>query len=196
MRSVGSGADEFVRRFAGAAGIPPEIMNRIPPDELAEKLGQLMRLVTGEMMQLLSARSEARRMTRSSSQTVVQALDNNPLKFSPSPEEALAIFFGPPTRSYLDAQRALKAGFADLKSHQVRTYAAMQQAARRLGDDLSPKTIEASLPPEGGLGAVIGNRRSRLWDAYVARWAASAERHDDGLADVFMQYFAECYDRS
>ncbi|WP_293865832.1 type VI secretion system-associated FHA domain protein TagH [uncultured Alsobacter sp.] len=191
-----AGSDDFVRRFAAAAGIAPEIMARVPPEELADRLGQLMRMLTGEMMQLLSARSDARRMTRSSSQTVVQALDNNPLKFAPSPEEALAILFGPPTRSYLDAQRAFKAGFADLKTHQLKTYAAMQQAARRLGDDLSPKTIEASLPSEGGLAGVIGGRRSRLWDTYAARWAASAERHDGGLADVFMQYFAECYDRT
>ena len=36
--------------------------------------------------------------------------------------------FGPTTASYLNAQQAIDEGFGDLKEHQVRTYAAMQQA--------------------------------------------------------------------
>jgi type VI secretion system protein ImpI len=42
---------------------------------------------------------------------------------------------------------------------------------------------------------MIGSRKARLWEAYLARWRASTERHDDGLVDVFMLNFADCYDR-
>ena len=42
---------------------------------------------------------------------------------------------------------------------------------------------------------MIGSRKARLWDAYVARWQAKTRGQDGGLVDVFMQYFAECYDR-
>jgi type VI secretion system protein ImpI len=189
-------SDEFVRRFAAAAGIPPDLLAGQDPALVAQRLGELMRGIAGDMMQLLSARNEARRLARSAHQTTIQALDNNPLKFSPSPDEALRIMFGPRTESYLDAARAFAGGFADLKTHQVRTYSAMQAAVRMLAEDLDPASIEKTTPAEGGLSSMIGSRRARLWDAYVTIWEAKTKRHDDGLVDVFMLYFADCYNRA
>lgn len=187
---------EFLRRVALAAGMAPEVLTQQNSAELAEKLGAVLRLMVGEMKQLLDARSEAKRLARNPNQTMIQALGNNPLKFSPSVEDALRVMFGPPSRSYLDAQRAFAEGFANLKMHHVRTYAAMQQAVRMIAEDLDPAAIEAALTGDSGLASMIGSRKARLWEAYVARWQAKTQRHDDGLVDVFMLYFADCYDRA
>lgn len=192
---MGTAGDDMLRRLATAAGIPPETLAGRDPGEVADTIGALLREATEEMMKLLSARGAAKRLARSSNQTMIQALDNNPLKFSPSAEEALRIMLGPPTRSYLDARRAFTAGFGDLKTHQLRTYSAMQQAARLLAAELDPGALDRALPADSGLGAVMSSRRARLWDSYVTRWQAKTLNRDDGMADVFMQYFAECYDR-
>lgn len=186
---------EFVRRVARGAGIPEDFLARQSPEQLAEMLGLLMRLVVDNVRQLLGARLEAKRMTRSSNQTMIQALDNNPLKFSPTSEEALRIMFGPTTSSYLDARRALEQSFEDLKTHQIMTYSAMQQALNLLVSDFDPQTIENETDVDRGIAAVVGSRKARLWDAYVARWQVKTRRNEGGLADVFMQYFAECYER-
>ena len=155
-----------------------------------------MRDVVNEMMQLLRARDEAKRIARSSNKTFMQALDNNPLKSMPTPEEALRIMLGPQTRSYLDARRAMAQGFADIKTHQVHTWTAMQAAMRMIAEELDPAEIEKALPPSGGLSGLIGSRKAHLWDLYAARWKAKTERRDDGMVDVFMQYFTDCYDRN
>ncbi len=107
----------------------------------------------------------------------------------------MRILFGPPTRSYLDAERAFEDSFRDLKTHQINTYAAMQQALKIVVEDLDPEALDAATEREGGLGGMIGSRKARLWDLYVTRWRAKTERHDNGLVDAFMLYFAECYDR-
>ena len=187
------GGEDFVGIFAQAAGLSPEALAHLDGTRLAQLSGQIMRSVVMEMMQLLSARSEARRLARNPNQTFISAADNNPLKFSPSPEEAMAILFGPRTRSYLDAQQAIAQGFADIKSHQVLTYAAMQAAMRRLAAELDPAEIEKTLPAPGGLGDLLGSHKSRLWDFYSTRWQAKTEHLDDGLVDVFMLYFGDCY---
>jgi type VI secretion system protein ImpI len=163
---------------------------------LAQELGLLLRLVVENMRQLLSARLEARRLARTSNQTMIQALDNNPLKFSPTAEDALRLMFGPPTKSYLDARRTLEQSFGDLKTHQIKTYAAMQNAMRMLLEDLDPQKIEAQSEADRGLAGVVGSRKARLWDAYVTRWQAKSGRQENGMVDAFMQYFADCYDRS
>lgn len=193
--TAAGGSADLLARFARGANIPEQVFERQNPEQVAEQLGMLMRLVVENMRQLLSARLEAKRLARSANQTMVQALDNNPLKFSPSAEDAMRIMFGPPTHSYLNAPRALQQSFDDIKTHQLKTYAAMQQALNMLMTEFDPKTIEDETEGDRGLAAVIGSRKARLWDAYVARWQAHARRHDDGLVDVFMQYFAESYDR-
>jgi type VI secretion system protein ImpI len=190
----GAGA-ELLRRFAKGAGISEEAVAWRDPGEFAELIGALVRLTAEELKQLLAGRAESKRLARSTDQTTVQAVDNNPLKFSPTAADALRIMFGRPGSGYLDARRTLEQGFKDLKVHQVKTYAAMQAALRLLVEDLDPQAIEESAASDKGLGAIVGSRKARLWDFYRARWAAKTALHEDGLVDAFMLAFAECYDR-
>jgi type VI secretion system protein ImpI len=191
----GPDVQEFLRRFARGAGIPEQVLARQDGLKVAEELGALMRLTVEDLTQLLSARFKAKRFARTASQTMIQALDNNPLKFAPTPSDALKIMFGPRTSGYLDARRAFAGAFTDLKTHQVATFAAMQQAVRMLVEDLDPKAIEDAAGADSGLAALFGGRKGRLWDLYTARWQAKTLRHEDGLVDAFMLYFAQCYDQ-
>ena len=141
-------------------------------------------------MQLLNARVQAKRLARSASHTMIQALDNNPLKFSPTAEDALRIMFGPPTRSYLDASRAIEQGFDDLKTHQIKTYSAMQHALATLMADLDPETIDSGYRrrPRHRRAARIaqGQALGRLsWRAGRQRCAARTA----GSVDAFMLLF-------
>jgi len=190
-----AGNADLLRRFAHGAGISEDVVGWRDPEEFAELLGMLMRIIAADLKQLLAARAESKRLARSTHQTMVQALDNNPLKFSPTPEDALRLMFGRPTGGYLDARRTLEQSFRELKVHQVKTYAAMQAALRLVVEDLDPQAIDESAGADKGLGALVGSRKARLWDAYLARWNAKTAPHEDGLVDAFMLYFAECYDR-
>ncbi len=190
-----AGVEDFLRRFAKGAGVPEHIFTRQDGLKVAEELGALMRLTVEDLTQLLNARFKAKRFARTSSQTMIQALDNNPLKFAPTATDALKIMLGPRTSGYLDARRAFESAFTDLKTHQLMTFAAMQQAVRMLVEDLDPNAIEAAAGDDKGLAALFGAHKARLWDLYVARWQAKTLRHEDGLVDAFMLYFAQCYDQ-
>ena len=129
---------------------------------LASDLGQIFRVVVSGVMDVLKARQQTKDQFGLGMTTFKRA-DNNPLKFSPTTEDALRILFGPPTRSYLDAYTALTQSFDDLKGHQVRTYAAMQHALMAFMQDLDPETIERD-SGESGIAALVGSRwiRHRL----------------------------------
>jgi type VI secretion system protein ImpI len=184
----------FVQLVARGAGLPDSAFAGRDPGELADQLGRLLKLSTDNMKQLLEGRQQAKRLARSPNQTTVQATNNNPLKFSPTAEDALRIMFGPPSRSYLDAEKAFAQSYNDLKKHQIKTYAAMQQAVTLLMKDVDPAAIEAASQSDRGLAGIMGSRKARLWDIYVARWQAHAKGHDHGILDTFMDYFARCYD--
>jgi len=193
-RSDSAAMAGFAQLVARGAGLPDDAFAGRDPAELAEQLGKLVRLATDNMKQLLEARQQAKRLARSPNQTTVQALNNNPLKFAPTPDDALRIMFVAQSRGYLDAERAFAQGFDDLKVHQIRTYAAMQQAVALLMRDLDPASIEAGFKSDRGLAGMVGSRKAQLWDVYVARWQAQTQRHDNGTLDTFMDYFARCYD--
>ncbi len=165
------------------------------PEALADEIGAAIRLTAEHLAQMLSSRAESKTLMRSSSRTMIRAQENNPLKFSGSIEEALAIMFGPPSRQYLDAQTTIERSFADLKAHQILTFGAMQGALDALFEDLAPDRIDRSVDPDHGLGGIVMSRKAKLWDVYVERWRAKTKRADGRLLDAFMALFAEAYDR-
>jgi len=193
MVESGSSA-AFVRQLARSAGLADDVLAQKDPAELAQQIGTVLLLLAENLMQLLSARQQAKRLAHSSSHTMIQATDNNPLKFCPSAQDALRILFGPATSSYLDAQRAIVQGFEDLKVHEIKTYTAMQQALVMVMADLDPKKIERETDGGAGIGSLLQPRKAKLWDAYEARWKAKIGRKGGEPIEAFMRYFAEFYD--
>ena len=103
--------------------------------------------------------------------------------------------FGARTSGFLDAQHSFQESFRDLNAHQIKTFSAMQHAVRMLAEDLDPEAISETVEADRGIGGLVGSRKAKLWDAYVARWQAKTAAHDNALVDAFMIYFAECYER-
>jgi len=186
---------ELLNRIARAAGIPERAIANRDPNAVADEIGVAIRLTALNLAQMLSSRAESKTLMRSSSRTMVRSLENNPLKFSGSPEEALAIMFGAPTRQYLDARATIESSFSDLKTHQILTYGAMQGALDALFEDFAPERIDRSVEPDRGLGGIVVSRKAKLWDTYVERWRAKTKRADGRLFEAFMALFAEAYDR-
>ncbi len=173
----------------GAAGLASGTLSRGDAQTAAREIGETLRALTEELSGLLQARAVARRSVRSAQVTMIGREDNNPLKFMPTPDQALGIMFGPPRPGFQRGPAAVRAGFADIKTHQYATHAALQPALAQLLEDLTPEAIEKRL--EG----VRLNRKSRAWEMYVERWDAKTRPHENGLLDVFLALFAEAYDR-
>jgi type VI secretion system protein ImpI len=185
----------LLRRIALAAGIPEQAIASRDPNDLADEIGLFVRIAAQNLAQMLSSRAESKTLMRSSSRTMIRALENNPLKFAASPEEALGVMFGRPGRQYLDAKATIDSSFADLKAHQVLTYGAMRDALDALFEDLAPERIDHSVEQDHGLGRIVASRKAKLWDIYVDRWRAKTKRADGRLLEAFMALFAEAYDR-
>ena len=183
--------EPFLREVAAGAGISPDAFRQRDPAEVAQEIGAVLRIVVEELAGLLKARAAAKAMARSSQQTMISASGNNPLKFVPGAEEMLEKMFGRSSAGYLDAKQALEEAFADLKTHELATYSAMQAALARLMDDLSPQAIEGRVAP-----STFGSRKARAWDAFVSTWEAKEQRYENGMLDVFLAYFSESYLRT
>ncbi len=186
-------ASDFLRQFAAGANIPEALLAGRNSSELAHELGQIMRIVCANLMQLLNARAAAKTLARTGDRTLIQSRDNNPLKFMPTPEEAMRVILGPHSGSYLDGRQTFEHSFADLQAHELATFAAMQQALIKLLEEFAPDAIEKA----GGTARMplLGSNKGKLWDLYVERWKARSANHENGMLDAFLDIFAEFYQR-
>ena len=186
---------DLLQRIARAAGIPEQTIVGRDPDALADEIGLALRLMAQNLADSAVFPRQSKTLMRSSSRTMIRSMQNNPLKFTGTVEEALTILLGPPTRQYLDLRSTIEESFRDLKTHQLLTYGAMQGALDALFDDLAPDQIDRSVATERGLGALVVPRKAKLWDMYVDRWRAKTKRSDGRLFEAFIALFAEAYDR-
>jgi type VI secretion system protein ImpI len=185
------GLARFLQGLAAGAGVAPDTFAGRDPAEVGYEIGEFLRVSTEQLAQLLRARAAAKAMTKSSSRTMIGATDNNPLKFIPGASEAIDVMFSRRRPGFLGAKASLEAGFADLKRHEIATYAAMQKALDRLLDELSPETISAKVG-----NSAFSSKKSRSWELFVERWEQKSGPHDNGMLDVFFSYFAEAYDEA
>ncbi|WP_394887187.1 type VI secretion system-associated FHA domain protein TagH [Mesorhizobium sp. AaZ16] len=184
----GGSAESILRSIAVGAGISPDILLQRDPSDVAAEIGVVLRTVVEELALLLKARAAAKVLAKSANRTMISAVDNNPLKFVPRPEEVLEIMFARRRAGYLDAKHSIDEAFRDLKTHEFATYAAMQKALGRLLEDLSPEAIDKKVS-----GSAFASRKSRAWDTFVATWDAKEKPHENGMLDVFLAYFSDAY---
>lgn len=181
-------ADAMLREIARAAGIAPDLLQARDPHEVAAEIGAVLRTTVEQLSLLLKARAAAKVLAKSAHRTMIGAENNNPLKFVPGTDDILENMFARRRAGYLDARHSVEDAFRDLKAHEIATYAAMQAALSRLLDDLSPEAIARKIPP-----ASFSSRKSQAWDALVATWRTMEDKHENGMLDVFLAYFAEAY---
>ncbi|WP_298982041.1 type VI secretion system-associated FHA domain protein TagH [uncultured Roseibium sp.] len=193
LRAAPEVSVDFIKAFAEGAGIPEDALQGRDQEAFARELGVIMQGITSDLMGLLQARSQVKAMTRNANRTLISRSGNNALKFSPTPQMALQTMLsqGAEENGYLPLDRAMTAAFKDIQKHHVWTYAAMQKAAARFDETLSPKAIEA----EGQVAkSTFGNQKVKLWERMQERWTSLSGAYDDGLVGVFTQYFTESYE--
>lgn len=186
-------AVDFIAAFAQGAGIPVDALKGRDQEAFARELGSIMQGVTGDLMGLLQARSQVKAMTRNVNRTLIMRSGNNALKFSPTPQVALQTMLSTSAEEtgYLPIAEAMSEAFKDIQKHHVWTYGAMQKAAARFEETLSPRAVEA----EGQVAkSAFGGQKSKLWDRLQERWTSLTQSYDDGLVGVFTQYFTESYE--
>ena len=184
---------DFLRQFALGANLPQDTFAGQKGDEFAYELGVLMRIASANLMQLLNARAAAKTLARSTERTMIKQTDNNPLKFMPSPEEALRVMLSGKSPSYLDGRRAFEHAFADLQVHQMATYTAMQQALKALLEDIEPQSVASAAGTSKP--SLLGSNKAKAWEIFSARWEAKAGQYEHGMLDAFLMLFSEFYDR-
>jgi len=184
---------ELLAAFLEGAGVPDLDMAPLTP-ALARQLGEQYREALQGVLDLLAARQITKREIRSDV-TVIRATENNPLKFSPNVDWALAQMLAPKNAGYLMPTPALREAFQDLRAHQIASMAGMKAALASLIARFDPTAIERQLSKQGLLDNIIpGLRRARYWELFEQRFGEIAAEAENDFHRLLGEAFNRAYE--
>ncbi len=186
-------AKKALEAFYAGAGLS-EV--EIPEAEVAqtlEMLGTLFREVVQGLMEVLAARSSIKSEFRLS-QTIIQPVENNPLKFSLGVDDALIALLTKHGKGYLPPVDAIQEALDDIKAHQVAVLAGMQVALTSLLARFDPNALETRIGQEKGIGTLLTAKKSRYWDEFTRLYQNIAVEAEDDFQRVFGREFGRAYE--
>ena len=156
------------------------------------RLGRVMAVMIEGVREVLMTRTQIKSEFRIS-QTVIGAGDNNPLKFSISPEQAVEAMVKPTTRGYLGAVESAEQALRDVKAHEVAMLTGMEAALRGILKRLDPAVLEAKIETSGGFGSILRGKKQRTWEVYEKMYAEIADQAENDFNELFAREFARSY---
>jgi type VI secretion system FHA domain protein len=168
------------------AGDPSQVQD---PDVFLREAGALLRALTTGLTATMMARAQFKSELRLGV-TTIRRTENNPFKFSVSPEEALERLLLRPNPAYLPPLEAARGAFEDIQAHEMAMIAGLRAALRALLARFEPSALEARLDAASGLDRLLPmTRKSRYWDLFTETYGQVAA----DAAEDFMQLFGEAF---
>ena len=128
--------------------------------------------------------------------TAIRPKENNPLKFSPTLDEAMTHLLAPRAKGYLPPVEAVREAFEDLKIHQVATMAGMEAAMKLVLKRFNPAVLEQRIQKNNVLDSVLPmKRKAEMWGLFTELYAEIAKEAEADFSAVFGQSFIRAYDK-
>jgi FHA domain-containing protein len=186
-------ASELMAAFLRGVGSTHQMPQTMTP-ELMERIGVILRGATEGTLQLLLSRQEFKREVRAEV-TVIGAQRNNPLKFSPTAEVALAHLLGPGIRGFMRPDEAMQDAFNDLRAHQFGVMVGLHAALAHVLTRFTPEALEKRLTEKTAFDALFSaSRKAKLWDQFCALHASISQEAEDDFHNLFGKAFSQAYD--
>ena len=182
------------RAFCEGAGVKVEPPEGVTP-ELMRLAGTLLRSTIDGTLQLIAMRSATRHELRADV-TMIQARNNNPLKFSPDAQAALEQLLQPPLRGFLPGPAAVTEAMDDLVGHAIGTMAGTRSALEGVLARFAPQALEGKLVGKSMLDSLLPMaHRAKLWELYLQHYDAIREEAQEDFHALFGKAFVEAYEQ-
>ena len=127
---------------------------------------------------------------------MIQARNNNPLKFSPDARSALEQMLQPPMRGFLAGPAAMTDAMHDLVGHTIGTMAGTRAALEGVLDRFTPQQLEAKLTVNSVFDSVLPmSRKAKLWALYLQHYEAIRNEAQDDFHSLFGRAFLAAYEQ-
>lgn len=180
--------------FLRGAGLQHLRLDRAAAAAQMEAIGRSYRLMVEGLIDVLRARASLKGEFRMA-QTMIQPIQNNPLKFAPNVDEALLMLLRYDNQAFMPPDQAVGESFDDLRAHQLALMAGVQAAIKYLLARFEPRELEGRLNKPSGLSALLPNgRRAHYWELFTELYATISQEAEDGFQELFGREFSRAYE--
>jgi type VI secretion system FHA domain protein len=189
----GASDSELLAAFLRGVKTNHQMPTELTP-ELMERIGAMLHTATNGTLQLLLSRQEFKKVLQSEV-TMIAMVANNPLKFSPNAEVALAHMLGPKVKGFMGAEESMTNAYADLRAHQFGVMVGMRAALSHVLSLFTPETLEKRLTEKSKLDEFFSaSRKAKLWDQFCKLYKGIATEAEDDFHTLFGKAFSKAYD--
>jgi len=170
-----------------------EILVQLIEAEEPQGLDAILHTVVQGLMGVLQSRAEIKSQFRMS-MTSIRPVENNPLKFSRTAEDALQSLFSQQNPGYMTATEAFREAFDDISFHQVAMLAGVRGAYNAMLASLHPDQLEARYArrlKRASFVSLFG--RLRYWAMYRAQFEEIESDPEAHFQNLFGEEFARTY---
>lgn len=182
-----SGGPSLAEMFANA-GLDP---SRVSPEVYAQ-IGHILRTVVQGLVGVLQARAQVKGTFRLP-MTMIQPVENNPLKFSANFEDAMQNLFLKRTQGWLGPTDSFQDAFDDLTAHEMAMVAGIRAAFAAMLEKFSPATLESQYERKAKRGGIFGGGKAAYWDLYRESFEELSSDSEGNFQRLFGEDFAKAY---
>lgn len=179
----------LVNELAKALGL--DGLASIQEQSLIQEVSGMLSEALAHLIELLRARTTIKNELRVQ-HTLIQSVNNNPLKFSGNATEALRMLFGGGVSSFMKPVDAIKDGFEDLSDHQFAVLKATQKSYEYMLQQFDPFELSQKIRSSGSL---LGSADAKKWKAYEQYYSSLKADYEETYSRLFGEVFAKEYEK-
>ena len=172
-------------------GLDPKLLNN---DDFVDLSVSLLPYVVNGLLSTLRSRAEIKNELRAS-KTILQQVENNPLKFSVNTQDAVQNLLTNQRPGFLSPKESVKQAFDDLTQHETALINGIQSGLNALLGKISPDSIESRIENQENKKNLFGKiSSSKKWDYYKETYQHIMEHSNDSFIDMFGDDFVKGYE--
>ncbi|WP_259195444.1 MULTISPECIES: type VI secretion system-associated FHA domain protein TagH [unclassified Pseudomonas] len=185
---------DLLQAFLRGAGLDQLRLDKAQAEAQMESIGRSYRLMVEGLIDVLRARASLKGEFRMQ-QTVIQPVENNPLKFAPNADEALLLLLRHSNQAFMAPDLAVRDSFDDLRAHQLAVMAGVEAAIKHLLTRFEPAQLEERMGKPGGLSSLFnGSRQAQYWQQFTELYSNISREAQEDFQDLFGREFSRAYE--
>lgn len=185
---------DLLQAFLRGAGLDQLRLDKANAEAQMESIGRSYRLMVEGLIDVLRARSSLKGEFRIQ-QTMIQPVENNPLKFAPNVDEALLLLLRHGNQAFMAPDAAVRDSFDDLRAHQLAVMAGVEAAIKHLLGRFEPAQLEERMAKPGGLSGIFsGSRQAQYWQQFTELYSNISREAQEDFQDLFGREFSRAYE--
>lgn len=185
---------DLLQAFLRGAGLDQLRLDKAQAEAQMESIGRSYRLMVEGLIDVLRARSSLKGEFRIQ-QTMIQPVENNPLKFAPNVDEALLLLLRHGNQAFMAPDAAVRDSFDDLRAHQLAVMAGVEAAIKHLLTRFEPAQLEERMAKPGGLSGIFsGSRQAQYWQQFTELYSNISREAQEDFQDLFGREFSRAYE--